>query len=166
MHGVLPLMQDRSAPADAVDALLRSRADRGVFRSFASARVRGKLDCTMVWLREQPTRLVFDPRRGTLEFRDLLPNLDLDSTLYKDLRSFLRGRASADLPPHRRFDPQRIKVRSRNRQGTVSVAVESLDGDWDYAVSKALKLVNELFLGFLRGPYYSYMVENVQEPED
>jgi len=46
------------------------------------------------------------------------------------------------------------------------VSVHSLDRDWDYAVGKALKLVNEIFLGFLRGPYYQYMVENFQEPQD
>ena len=159
-------MRDSCAPADAVDALLRSRADRGVFQSFESIRIRGRLDCSFVWLRGQPTRLVFDPRRKTLEFRGLLPNLELGSTLYKDLRKFLRGRTSADLPTYRRIDPERIKVRSRNRKGDVSVALESLDGDWDYAVSKGLKLVNEIFLGFLRGPYYSYMVDNFQEPED
>ncbi len=159
-------MPESRGPEDIVDALLRARADRGVFRSFASARVRGRLDCSFVWLRERPIRLVFDPRRGTLEFRDLLPNLAPGAPLYRDFRRFLRDRSSSGLPDHRRIDSARVKVRGRNRKGSVSVALDSADGDWDYAVSKGLKLVNEIFLGFLRGPYYEYMVENFQEPED
>ncbi len=159
-------MSDWYAPAESVQALLRDRADRGVFRSFAAARVRGRLDCSVVWLREQPIRIVFDPKRDMLEFRDLLPNLSAKSSMYKDFRKFLKGRSAADLPPHRRVDPDRVTVRGRNRKGSVSVALVSLDRDWDYAVSKGLKLVNELFLGFLRGPYYEYMVNNFREPED
>lgn len=159
-------MEDWYAPARSVEALLRDRANRGVFRSFASRKVRGRLDCSLVWLREQPIRVVFDPRRGTLEFRNLLPSLALGSPLYRDLKQFLNSRADAGLPGHRRLDPERLKVRSSNRKGSVSIALESLDREWDYLVGKGLKLVNEIFLGFLRGPYYEYMVENFQEPED
>lgn len=159
-------MPELPDPLDSVDALLRSRADRGVFRSFAASRQRNRLECSFVWLRERPIRLIFDPRRGTLEFRDLLPNLAPTAPLYKDLRSFLRKLSGETLPGHRRIDSQRAKVQSRNRKGSVSVLLQSLDGDWDYAVSKALKLVNEIFLGFLRGPYYEYTVENFQEPQD
>ena len=159
-------MQDWYAPAESVRALLRDRADRGVFRSFAAARIRGRLDCSVVWLRERPVRIVFDPKRDTLEFRDLLPNLPAKSSIYKDFRKFLKGRSAAGLPPHRRIDPGRVTVRGRNRKGSVTVALVSLDRDWDYAVSKGLKLVNEVFLGFLRGPYHEYMVSNFQEPED
>ena len=159
-------MPEAPNPLDSVDALLRSRADRGVFRSFAAARQRDRLECSFVWLRERPIRLIFDPRRGTLEFRDLLPNLPAKAPLYKDLRKFLRKLSGDTLPLHRRIDAQRAKVQSRNRKGSVSVSLRSLDGDWDYAVSKSLKVVNEIFLGFLRGPYYEYTVENFQEPED
>lgn len=154
------------ASADSVDALLRLRADRGVFRAFASSRIRGKLDCSAVWLGETPMRIVFDPRRGVLEFRDLLPNLPFKSRLYGDFRDFLKTRAVEDLPDHRRVDPNRVRLRARNRKGSVSVSLESLDGDWEYCVSKGLKFVNEVFLGFLRGPYHEYMVSNFQEPED
>lgn len=159
-------MEDWYAPAVAVESLLRERADHGVFRSFASARVRGRLECSLVWLKERPMRVVFDPKRGTLVFKDLLPNLVLGSELYRQLKRFLRGRSDAALPEHRRVDPDRLKVRSTNRKGSVSLALESLDSEWDYLVTKGLKLVNEIFLGFLRGPYHEYMVKNFQEPED
>ena len=57
-------------------------------------------------------------------------------------------------------------LKSTNSKGQVTVALASLDGDLDHLVSKGLKLVNEIFLGFLRGPYHEYMVRNFQEPED
>lgn len=154
------------APVEAVEALLRARADRGLFRSFAATRTRGRLDCSAVWLRERPVRILFDPRRGVLEFRDLLPGIPYRSGLDGDFRRFLKGRSAADLPAHRRVDPQRLSVRGRNRKGSVSLLLESLDRDWDYAVTKGLKLVNEVFLGFLRGPYHEYAVTYLGEPED
>lgn len=159
-------MADWYAPARQVNSLMRARADRGVFRSYASERVRGRLECSVSWLSANPIRVVFDPRRGVLEFRDLLPNVRYRSALDRDFRGFLRGRAAAEVPSHRRIDPQRVRVRGRNRKGSMSVALETLDGDWEYCVSKGLKLVNEIFLGFLRGPYHEYMVRNFQEPED
>ena len=159
-------MREDRASEERVRALLLDRADRGVFRSFAAARVRGRLDCSVVWLRERPLRIVFDAKRDTLAFRDLLPNLPAKSALYREFRKFLKGRTAPDLPPHRWIDPGRVTLRARNRKGSVSVSLESLDGDWDYLVAKGLKLVNEVFLGFLRGPYHEYMVANLNEPED
>ena len=111
-------------------------------------------------------RVVFNPKSGTLEFRDLLPSLQRSSSMYRELRAFLKGRADPALPSHRAIDPDRIRVRATNRKGSVSLSMQSLDSDWEYLVGKGLKLVNEIFLGFLRGPYYEYMVENFQEPED
>lgn len=154
------------AATDSVDRLLRERADRGIFRSFTSARKRGRLDCSVVWLGERPMRVVFDPKNGKLEFRNLLPNVGLRSALYKDFKRFLKRLSDPGLPGHRRYDPDRIALRSTNRRSSVSVLATSLDSDWDYLVSKGLKLVNEIFLGFLRGPYHEYMVTNFQEPED
>ncbi len=151
---------------EAVCRLLRSRASHGTFRSFSVRRLRGQLAFSFVWLRERPFRLVFNADRSRLEFRDVLPNLPAKEPMYKDLRRFVKGRCDAELPEHRRIAPERLRVKSRNRKGSVTLSVESLDADWDYAVSKALKFVNEVFLGFLRGPYHEYMVKNLGEPED
>jgi hypothetical protein len=38
--------------------------------------------------------------------------------------------------------------------------------DWEYAARKGVSLVNEIFHGFLRGPYHEYMVRNFGEPEE
>lgn len=159
-------MRPESPAEKAVWQQLRSRADRGIFRSFAVTRVRGKLAFSFTWLRERPFRLVFDNHRDRLEFRSLLPNMPAREPLYKDFRAFLKGRSDATLAEHRRFSPDRLRISCRNRQASVSVFVDCLDGDWEHAVSKALKLVNEIFLGFLRGPYHEYMVANHEEPED
>ena len=60
-----------------------------------------------------------------------------------------------------------------NRGGSVSVALALRRGgaarereDWEYAARKGVSLVNEIFHGFLRGPYYEYMVRNFGEPEE
>lgn len=159
-------MEDWYRPAETVDSLLRSRAEQGLFRAFSSKRVRGRLNCTVGWLGGSAMEIVFDPRSSRLVFRDLLPEMPLRSSIYKDFRGFLRGRAVPDVPEHRRIDPARIVLKSTNSKGRVSVALASVDGDLEHLVSKGLKLVNEIFLGFLRGPYHEYMVRNFQEPED
>jgi hypothetical protein len=48
------------------------------------------------------------------------------------------------------------------RRSTTATA----DADWEYAARKGVALVNEIFHGFLRGPYYEYMVANFGEPEE
>lgn len=159
-------MEDWYRPAETVDALLRARAEQGLFRAFSSKRDRGRLKCSVGWLGSRPIEIVFDPRSARLVFRDLLPDMPLRSSIYRDFRGFLRGRAVPDLPEHRRFDAARIVLQATNSKGRVTVALESVDGDLDHLVSKGLKLVNEIFLGFLRGPYHEYMVRNFQEPED
>ena len=160
-------MAARPDPANAVEALLRARANRGVFRSFAATPARGgRRRFTFVWLNERPLQLLFDPKSGVFEFRDLMPNCPAKSSLYRHLRRFVRDRMSEDLPVHRRIDADRLTPTCRNRAGSVSVLLRTVDGDLEYAVSRGLKLVNEIFLGFLRGPYFEYMAANFNEPED
>ncbi len=88
-------------------------------------------------------------------------------------RAWVRDRSSDGLPEHRRIDPRRLTVACTNRGGSVSVALAlrrrgaaSEREDWEYAARKGVSLVNEIFHGFLRGPYYEYMVQNFGEPEE
>ena len=53
-----------------------------------------------------------------------------------------------------------------NRKGRLSVALEVLDGDFEGAAKRGVSLVNEIFHGFLRGPYHDYMVTVWGEPEE
>ncbi len=152
---------------DVVERELRRYADRGVFRSFDAKEGRaGKSRFTIAWLSPRSQELLFDSQRNTLTFPGLLPNLPARSQMYRELRAFLKSRANAGLPDHRRIDPDRAAANCANRKGSVSLTVTSLDGDLAYATKKTLSLVNEIFLGFLRGPYHEYMAANFDEPEE
>ena len=150
-----------------VGEVLRSYADRGVFRGFADQPfVRGRAEYRFLWLHETPFRLVLDTRKGTLTLRDLLPNVPYPSAMDRSFRAFLKERSSPSLPPHRRIDPDKATLRCTNRGGRVSVSIEVTKGDWAYAVKKAVSLLSEIFHGFLRGPYFRYMAENFNEAEE
>ena len=82
------------------------------------------------------------------------------------LRRFLEGRAADGVPEHRRIDPRRARVRVRNRGGAVSIELEAAPGQLTYAVERAVKLLNEVFLSFLAGPYDAYMVRVFDSPEE
>ncbi len=152
---------------DAVEKELRRYADRGVFRSFDAKDERaGKRRFTMAWLGPRSQELVYDAKRRTLTFPALLPNLPARSSMYREFREFLQSRSDETLPAHRRIDPDRSNAVCTNRKGSVSVAVECLDGDLSYSTKKAISLVNEIFLGFLRGPYHEYTAANFDEPEE
>lgn len=148
-------------------ACLQRYADRGIFRGFGATATRGGgLECRFLWHAPFPHRLRFEPRRRTLVFVDLLPGVPYPSAMDRALRAFVAGRSSENLPDHRRVDPTKAGAGCRNRAGAVSIEVRCLDGDWEYAASRAVKLVNEIFLDFLAGPYDAYMVEHFGAPEE
>ena len=92
---------------DDVRARLQAYADRGVFRGFAEQPARGgRRRFTFLWLAPAPFTLHYQPATGVLVFRDLLPNVPGRSRFAADLRRFVRGRAQAGLPEHRRIDPR------------------------------------------------------------
>ena len=155
------------SPADTVLACLQRYADRGIFRGFgARSTGDGVLECRFLWHAPHPHRLRFESRRGALVFVDLLPGIPYPSAMDRALRAYVAGRSSDALPEHRRLDPARAQARCRNRAGRVSIALHSVDGDFEYAASRAVKLVNEVFLDFLAGPYDGYMVEHFGAPEE
>ena len=154
-------------PREIVLNCLRDYADRGIFRGFgASATAGGGLKCRFLWHAPEPHRLRFEPRRSALVFVDLLPGVPYPSDMDRELRRFVAGRSSDDLPAHRRIDAAKVSCRCRNRGGRVSIEVRCLDGDVEYAAGKAVKLVNEIFLNFLAGPYDGYMIEHFGAPEE
>ncbi len=154
-------------PPETVLACLQKYADRGIFRGFGAGTTRGGgLECRFLWHAPEPHRLRFDPRRGTLVFVDLLPGIPYPSVMDRALRSYVAARSSEDLPEHRRLDPAKANAGCRNRAGSVSIELRCLDGDLDYAATRAVKLVNEIFLDFLAGPCDAYMVEHFGVPEE
>lgn len=154
-------------PHETVLKCLREYADRGIFRGFGTTVDRkGNLECRFLWHAPETHRLRFEPGRSTLVFVDLLPAVPYPSEMDRALRAFVAGRSSGDLPAHRRMDNGKVSARCRNRAGKVSIEVRCLDGDFEYAANKAVKLVNEIFLNFLAGPYDGYMIEHFGAPEE
>ena len=165
----------RSAGAGAAAAdALREYAERGVFRGFAERPGKnGGQDFEFRWLAGATFRVRLDPVTRRLTFRDLLPNVPRHSAMDRAFRLWVSERVSDSLPEHRRIDPRRVSVACTNRAGNLSVALAlrrrggaALAGEWSYAARKGVSLVNEIFHGFLRGPYYDYMVLNFGEPEE
>jgi hypothetical protein len=163
-----------SSPASAAVGVLREYADRGVFGGFShEVGSRGKQRVRFRWLAGSSFDVHLDPRGRRLTFAALLPNVPPRSAMDRALRAFLRERSSAALPAHRRVDPRRLRVRCANRGGSVSVTLALRRRgaarereDWSYAARRGVSLVNEIFHGFLRGPYHEYMVRSFGEQEE
>ncbi len=131
-----------------------------MFRSFSR---RGS-EFRFEWLWGLPFCLTFDRKAAALEFRELLPNIAVRSDLERGVKSFVRGFSAKDRPAHRRVDPAMLTVRYANRRGRATLAFGIRADDPEYAVRKALEVVNEVFLGFLNLHYPEYMAENFRLP--
>jgi hypothetical protein len=141
---------------------LAGYAERGVFRAYGDVRSEGGRNYfSFRWHTEVPFELVFDPARRELIFRDLLPGISARSAMYADLKTFLRTRSSRAVPAHRRIDPRKAGLKPRQRAGTVSLIMSLRDEHLEYGVRKAVNVIHELFVEFLRHPmYHGYMVKH------
>jgi hypothetical protein len=149
-----------------VNHALRAYADRGVFRGFSELRVSAKAATyKFYWLTPSEMHLSVDLARCCLRFDRLLPGLPAGSSLYADLKRFLRQRRGDDLPEHRRIDPRRALVRATNRRGVVSIALEVHNGEFAYGVNRAVNLVHELFV-YLRDAWPEYLMEHFHAPQE
>ena len=161
--------EGRRPPHDGVAevrARLQQYAERGVFRGLAERTApRGRYRFTFRWLAPAPFTLSYDPASGALAFRDLLPNVPARSSLAGALRTFIRGRASAGLPAHRRVDPERADLRCFVRRDALSLEVIARAGQHGYGVNRAINLVHELFV-HLQTYYPEYMWENFDAPQE
>ncbi|WP_295990176.1 hypothetical protein [Rugamonas sp.] len=148
---------------DAVGAVLRQYAGRGVFSAYRMERRKpGVAEYHFGWLYGQPFTLGVDLAQRRLALVDLLPGVVRDSMMHKELRAFLKGRAAADVPAHRRVDPQLATATARLRDGIVSLEL-ALEGggrqDYEYGAGKIINLAHELFL-FMNEYWADYMWEN------
>lgn len=149
------------ARIDAVAATLEGYARRGVLRGFSPAEKArpGQAVFRLLWHRDRVYEFVFDPRRNTMRFPLVLPNVPAE--MYRELKAFIKARHAAELPDHRRIDFRKAQVTASHQGGNVALSLRILDGDDDYGVRKLIHLVHEIFLTFLLdGRYYEYMVEN------
>lgn len=156
-----------SEEAGAALAVLQRYADRGLFRGFGyRALGAGRIEVRFLWHAEWPHVALLDTKHRTLTFEGLLPQIPYRSPMDRALRRFVAQQAAPERPSHRRLDPARVAAKVRNRGGNASLEVIARPGQLAYAVERGLKLVNEIFFGFLAGPYEDYMVTVFNVPEE
>ena len=120
------------------------------------------------WLWNLPFHLTFDARRKALSFKNLLPDVPAGSELERGLKALIKSRSSSsrDQPEHRRLDPRRVSIHYSNRRGQVSLVFRVSNGEYQHAVTKALNLVNEIFVGFLNAQFPEYTAQHFRRQED
>lgn len=147
--------------SEMVGDLLQEYAARGVFRGFSRARGRGrKAEFRLLWHRDQLFQLSWDQSRQALRVSCVLPAVPAGSSMYSEFKTWLKTRQDDTLPAHRRYDRNKVALRTYNRDGDVALTLRVLDGDLAYGVRKLVSLVNEIYLDFLSsGLYFDWMVE-------
>lgn len=145
---------------DAVDLVLNNYARRGVFQGYRIKRRKNGIgEYNFGWLYGQPFTLTCDLRRKRLSLVDLLPGVRRDSLMHRQIKAFLKGRAGAGVPEHRRVDPERMTALARARDGVVSLEL-TLEGSdceaYAFGARKIINLAHELFL-FMNEYWADYM---------
>jgi hypothetical protein len=101
---------------------------------------------------------VFDARRSVLTFPVLFPEIDPRSSMAIELRAVVSSRSTRGEPAHKRVDARRARVSCTLRGGHWSLAVQIRGANHEYAVRKALNLINDLFV-LLQERYPDYLAE-------
>jgi hypothetical protein len=76
-----------------------------------------------------------------------------------EMKSMVAARSTRAVPDHKRIDARKARLGCAVRRGDFSLSVEIRGRNQDYAVSKALNLVNEMFVALHEG-YPDYLVEH------
>ena len=101
-------------------------------------------------------RASFD-RNGVLTFPALLPKTSLE--IVEAMRAMVAERSTRALPEHKRIDARRARLACTASKGNFSLSVKIRGRNQQYAVSKTLNLVNEMFVT-LHDAYPDYLVEH------
>ena len=150
-------------PAGAAETVLRGYVDRGVFRSLGAPALRGtQTSFTLVWHYGRSFRVVVDPTARTVSFPAVLPSIPARSPMFGELRRFTRQVTSADLPPHRRVDAAKGRLRLTPRPAGVSLSLTVVRGEWEDCARRLVHSAHEIYMVFLPdGPYQEYRVEKL-----
>jgi hypothetical protein len=144
---------------DAVTAALQAYADRGVFRAFrVTPGPRGRVEYEFLWVLGRSMRATYDPARAVLAFPALFPGVEPRSAMAPALDALVHTRTDRGQPAHKRVDARRARLSSAVSKGDWSLTVHIRGANQDYAVQRALNLVNELFL-LLHESYPEYLIE-------
>jgi hypothetical protein len=155
--GALRLPSSRAGNGDQVTAALQAYADRGVFRGFrATPLARGQIEYQFLWLTKRPMRAVFNSTTKRLTFPSVLPQID--SIAAAEMKAAIASRSDRDQPEHKRIDARRSRISGAIRKGDFSLTVDVRGKNHDYAVSKALNVINEMFV-ILHEHHPGYLVE-------
>ena len=151
-----------------IGKLIDDYVARGIFRAAAlPSEKSGREVFRIVWFQNQEMTLSIDTRRAAARLLDVLPPIAARSTIDRELRSWLRERADAKLPEHRRINPEHVQAKLQNRAGQMQLAMTSLKGDPLFATRKLLHLTNELYLDFLSAAErYNWIVETFELDPD
>ncbi len=132
-------------------------ADRGVFRGFRpSPEARGRVDYQFHWLTRRPMQASID-RRGVLTFPALLPQASRE--IVAEMKAMVAARSTRAVPDHKRIDARRARVGCAVRKGDLTLSIEIRGRNQDYAVKRALNLVNDMFVA-LHERHPDYLVEH------
>jgi hypothetical protein len=145
-----------------VGSLLESYASRRVVRGFSRELLdeKSKTVFRVRWHRDRLFEFIVDTKKNTITIPLVLPNVPARSEMYRAFKKFLRRFHSDSVPMHRRIDARKVRIRSVNKAGDVSLCVLIQDGDYAYGLRKLVHIVQEIYLGFLYdGPYREYMTE-------
>jgi hypothetical protein len=143
--------------ADPITKALQAYADRGVFRGFrATAIGRKRIEYGFLWLTKKPMTAVFDPAAKRLAFPSVLPQIDPQAAAR--MKAVVDLRKARNQPDHKRVDARRGRISSAVRKGDFSLAIEIRGSNHEYAVSKALNVINELFVT-LQEHHPDYLIE-------
>lgn len=96
-------------------------------------------------------------RSGVLTFPILLPQAS--PAIAAEMRSLVTARSTRSVPEHKRIDARRARMACAVRKGDFSLSVEIRGRNQQYAVSKTLNLVNEMFVALHEG-HPDYLVEH------
>jgi hypothetical protein len=125
-----------------------------VFRGFqASPAARGRIDYRFLWLTRKPMHASID-RRSVLTFPALLP--EASPAIVAKMKSMVSARSTRAVPDHQRMDARRARLASAVRKGDFTLSVEIRGRNQEYAVKKALNLINDLFVA-LHEQYPEYL---------
>ncbi|WP_108460979.1 hypothetical protein [Devosia naphthalenivorans] len=144
-----------------VPEVLQTYVQRGVFQDFRPAADKKMFD--FVWLNYQRMRVQWQPAQQTIYFRDVIPNVAARSKMDQEIRAFLRGRTTADLPEHRRVDPDAFDLVCENRKSQMSVGIRLKTGTEEEGTRQLMAVMHETFI-FLHQRWPEYMYESFGSP--
>ena len=96
-------------------------------------------------------------RRGVLTFPALLPEAGPD--IAATMRAMVAARSTRAVPDHKRIDARRARLACAVSKYNFSLSVEIRGDNQQYAVSKTLNLVNEMFVA-LHEAHPDYLIEH------